>query len=495
MHLSRLASTIGTMIALVGCGSAASAPGVASGTTASGTSGSGGTSSTSGVGGGSLAPLCGAGASAPGVSETGPAWYKQIGGPLDEESMAIAVDQAGSVIVAGSSNGTTDLGGGPTQLIGTSDLFVAKYDEGGAYEWTRRFGSDLVVPTDVAVDGAGNIVVLGQYMGGPLALGGPPLDATGKSESDIFVLMLDANGSPRWSRRVGGGDENGIDLVGRVAVGPDGRVALAGGYYKVSFLAELSPQGDPIFAGAFGMRAGVGALRIDGHGDIFVTGADGGADLGGGYTSVTTGVYVAKYSGKDGAYLWSKQYASSSPNGDDYPDGTGLAVLGDDIVIAGSFSGDIDLGGGSLSKSCGATVGCYLARISGADGAHRWSRAIPSPYFCTSARVSIDPKGHVVLVANLYGPTDLGSGVFAHDGTFAATYDAATGDFISGRQLVEVGTIAADTQNGWWGLGTSAIDGKGHVVVETSFFDMVTYGGASHTSAGWGDVLLAHLTL
>jgi hypothetical protein len=44
--------------------------------------------------------------------------------------------------------------------------------------------------------------------------------------------------------------------------------------------------------------------------------------------------------------------------------------------------------------------------------------------------------------------------------------------------------------NGFWGDGSSALAGAGHLYVETSFFDTVTTGAGTLTSDGWGDVLL-----
>ncbi len=358
MHPTRAASLVAILIPLLGCASAPRPPGVSE---SQGSGGSGGSDDTvllnGGGSGGALpgggggapgtggdsgpAPLGGAGASAPTAGPTGPAWYEQIGGPLDEESTAMTLDHDANVIVAGTSQGTTDFGGGPTELLGTTDLFVARYDATGAYQWARRFGSGTILPTDVAADGAGDVFVLGQYTGGPIALGAEPLGATGPLGSDFFVLALDAQGNTLWSRRLEGASDA---QAGRIAVGADGRVVVAAGYaYDQLVLAELSAQGDTLFSHVFGADtadvggyAPVGAVRIDANGDVFITGMDGGhATFGGGSPSaVTAGVYVAKYSGADGAYLWSRQYQTGD-NGDDVAEGTGLVIVGDDIVIRG----------------------------------------------------------------------------------------------------------------------------------------------------------------
>ena len=109
----------------------------------------------------SLAP-----AVAPGTPDPG-AWYVFITGPNDQASMAIAADAEGDVIVTGHAVGPTDFGAGEEPAISAHDFFVAKYDPTGALVWVRRFGEPGVEPTDVAVDGHDNIVVVGQYGGAP----------------------------------------------------------------------------------------------------------------------------------------------------------------------------------------------------------------------------------------------------------------------------------------------------------------------------------------
>jgi hypothetical protein len=52
-----------------------------------------------------------------------------------------------------------------------------------------------------------------------------------------------------------------------------------------------------------------------------------------------------------------------------------------------------------------------------------------------------------------------------------------------------------DTQNGFFGLGASALDAKGHLSIVTSFYDEAQTGFSALKSEGWGDILLDHLPL
>jgi hypothetical protein len=117
-------------------------------------------------------------------------WARRFGGASFDGASGVAVDGAGNVLVTGSFQGTVNLGGGPLTSAGSTDIFVAKHSgTDGTHLWARRFGgtsSDGGVP-DVAVDGAGNVLVTGSFQG-TVDFGGGPLTSAGIS--DIFVLRL-----------------------------------------------------------------------------------------------------------------------------------------------------------------------------------------------------------------------------------------------------------------------------------------------------------------
>jgi hypothetical protein len=431
------------------------------------------------------------------------AWYRSISGPDDQASMAIATDSHGNLVVTGHTVGATDFGAGPVGAIGDQDLFVAKYDPAGALLWAQRFGAggSTLEPTDIAVDSRDDIVVTGSYWGGAVDLGGARLDATqGRLDTDLFVVELSLDGDTRWAATYG---EPSMDSPGKIGVGPDDGVFLAGMDFSSRIvLASYSPDGEVRFQRAFGqvtaetMVAPIDGVRVDAQGDVFLTGASlGGGDFGGGPMTAdndTFSVYVAKYSGDDGSYLWAKSFFGGYFEGTS-ADGGSLLVVGDDIVIASGGAGATDPGEGALS-SCGPQTTAFVARLSGEDGTYRWSRGIDTSRSSTF-NLFLDPSGRVVLTGNLEGPSDLGGGVYTESGSFAATYDAVTGAFVSMRPLVEVGTMRVDTENGFWGVGATATDGKGHVFVESSFFETESYGLGTITSQGWGDVLLVRTSL
>ena len=78
--------------------------------------------------------------------------------------------------VAGSFEGSIDLGGGPLASAGGDDVFVAKLDPRGNHVWSKRSGDRQAQHgRALAVDPSGNLVLAGDAQGA--------LDFTGAAQS------------------------------------------------------------------------------------------------------------------------------------------------------------------------------------------------------------------------------------------------------------------------------------------------------------------------
>src|SRR5437773_2021468 len=68
-------------------------------------------------------------------------WAKRWGGTDHDLPTSIAIDRNGDLLVCGEFWGTTDVGGGSKTSIGGSDMFVAKYSSAdGSCRWSRVMG-------------------------------------------------------------------------------------------------------------------------------------------------------------------------------------------------------------------------------------------------------------------------------------------------------------------------------------------------------------------
>jgi hypothetical protein len=116
---------------------------------------------------------------------------------LAAPGLTVALDPSGHVVVSGLVGATAvDLGGGPLQPLGTTDLVLAELDGGGNHLWSQRFGSpgaSLALVGPVRVSGAGNLYLRVQPSGGTVDFGGGPLG------NDVIASISGA-GAYRWSR-------------------------------------------------------------------------------------------------------------------------------------------------------------------------------------------------------------------------------------------------------------------------------------------------------
>ena len=128
------------------------------------------------------------------------AWTKQWGTTLEDDGYEVAVDGSGAVYVAGRTDG--DLDGNTNAQIGLADIFLTKWTADGTKIWTKQWGSDADdYAYSVAVDGAGNIFITGTTWGsldGNVAVG----------SSDLFVTKWNANGTKAWTQQEGTTDDD-----------------------------------------------------------------------------------------------------------------------------------------------------------------------------------------------------------------------------------------------------------------------------------------------
>lgn len=299
-------------------------------------------------------------------------WSRSFGDGDFQIGRAVAVDGQGNVIVTGNLWGTTDLGGGELVSQG-SDFFVAKFSPTGQYLWSRHAGDgEPQTGKAVALDSQGNIVVTGNLKG-TMDLGDGLLASAGWT--DLFLAEFTASGETLWSRSFGGDDHQYSSAV--VVDGQD-QVVITGYFFNVVnfgggdlvsagqqdvFLAKFDPSGGHLWSKRFGdgeEQESIGAA-LDGAGNIVITGTLAGAmDLGGGAITSqgASDVFVAKLSGAGDA-LWSRRAG-------DWNNQTGRAVAVDgqgDVVIAGIFASEINLGGEDLET--GGIFDLYLAKLAG----------------------------------------------------------------------------------------------------------------------------------
>jgi Bacterial Ig domain/Fibronectin type III domain len=425
-------------------------------------------------------------------------WAEQalgISATYSATAYGVAVDAGGNAIAVGSFKGSLDFGCGMLSTDNTSDIFIAKYSQTGSCQWSKHLnGSGSATALSVAIDGSSNIIVAG-YFNGSVDFGGGFLTSDG--QTDFFIAKYSSTGAYQWARCLGsissgGGvaysvetDNNGNILVTGYF---NGSVNFGGGFLTSTggvdiFIAKYSPTGAYLWAKRMGSSVDDMGLNIavDNSGEVLVAGTfQGSVDFGGG--SLIS-------AGKKDIFV-----AKYSPNGahlwsksfgsatDDYAYGVAVDDY-DDVVLTGTFTGTIDSGGGPMSPSGGGDI--FLVKYS-SSGQHIWSNhyGATSPMASIASAVGTDIDGNIVLTGTVSGNINFGSGYLLSNGSydiFLAKFSPNGVNLWSKR----FGGSYDDTGK------AVTVDMNGDIFMGGYFFQSVDFGGGTLTSANTPDAFIA----
>lgn len=198
-----------------------------------------------------------------------PVWLRRFGGPLNEFETefgafngapigGIAVSSAGSLFFTFSFDGSMilDTGGGGTTVLtsgGRQDMAILKLDLQGNYLGSAQFGgTNSEAPRDLAVDAAGDVVVLG-VSNGDVTLGATT--AVNAGNGDVFFAKFTSSLQPIFLSGFGG---QGNDSPLGLATDPGRNIILTGHFNSDmpiggatltnqggldGFLAKFNPNG------------------------------------------------------------------------------------------------------------------------------------------------------------------------------------------------------------------------------------------------------------
>lgn len=184
-----------------------------------------------------------------------------------------------------------------------------------------------------------------------------------------------------------------------------------------------------------------------------------------------------------GALLWSKQLGIP---GSRYLWALEVGADGG-IVLAGSFAGDIDFGGGALASA--GDCDTFLAKLD-ASGNHLWSKRFgDGDDNCGPVRVALGPEGNILFSGSFRGTIDLGGGPLTSTGGdgFVAVLDGA-GEHLWSKRVGD-STDAKSTED----IHGVFLSPGGDVALVGVFEDTVDLGGGPLASGGAHDILIARL--
>ena len=312
-------------------------------------------------------------------------WIKSQAGALFDIANGVALDLTGNVYVTGvfkSANfESQDAGTQFSATGGVEDIFIAKYDNTGLFQWANPIGgADRDIATAIAVDKFGNAYLTGSFKGSVDFDPGPGTinQVAVGNEDAIFFAKYDPLGEYIISQKLTGSSGSGVGTS--IAVDTAGKFYLTGAFSgtldfnpiggqsrtslgaKDIFYAKYNQAGEYEFAKRIGTPAtsvidsALGScIVVDKEGEIYITGSfQGDADFDESsaddiHTSSTDGgdVFFAKYDNA-GNYIWAKSLCTGVEDA-----GTGIAVdTAGNVYVAGFYQGTVnfDIGAGMANR-------------------------------------------------------------------------------------------------------------------------------------------------
>ncbi len=139
-------------------------------------------------------------------------WVSQLDLPGTDVGSRLKFDPEG-IFVTGSSYGGGIFNGVSIPAQGAYDLFAAKLDHAGAWQWAKFFGSaGQDNGMGICTDGNGKAMVSG-VISGSCDLGGVVINPGGVKNG--FILALDEAGNTLWAKKVGSNTQSSAVSVTR----------------------------------------------------------------------------------------------------------------------------------------------------------------------------------------------------------------------------------------------------------------------------------------
>ena len=161
-------------------------------------------------------------------------WATNAGGSDVDFGNGIAIDSNDNSYIIGYFEYSASFGSYSVTSYGSTDIFVAKIDTNGNWQWAVNAGG---ISSDsgyaIAVDSNGNSFVTGYYRDnanfGPYIL-------TSNGVQDIFIAKIDTNGNWQWAASAGGSSD---DIARAIAIDNNGNSYITGNFRNTAVIIYI----------------------------------------------------------------------------------------------------------------------------------------------------------------------------------------------------------------------------------------------------------------
>jgi len=440
-------------------------------------------------------------------------WSTFLGGSSNDYSHGLAVDSADRPVVTGyalSTDFPTSPGAYDSTHAGGYDVFVAKLDAGGSTLLWATFlgGNQEDRPFALALDASGHVVVAGHTFSADFPTTPGAYDRILNGTRDVFVAMLDADGSSlRWSTYLGGA---AWERAWGMALTTDGRPVVAGetsstdfpttlGAYDTAlgggvdgFVTELEADGRSLRWSTFvggSSSDWINAVALDHLQRPVAAGTTYSADYPvtpGAFDPSANGVadgFVTKLAADGGTAVYSTYLGGA---GVDVAYALGVNAQGQAVVTGSTTSADFPVTAGAFDVSYNGGGDLFVAQFDTAGAALSWSTFVGGSAVEEAYALILDPEGRP-MVAGETASADFPTTWDGFDRVYGGNRDAfvtqvrATGDslrwssFLGGGQWDSGWDFALDS------TGNPLLTGptrSGDFPTSAGAYDRVYNGGA-----------------
>lgn len=254
------------------------------------------------------------------------------GGSLDDRATDVDIDANGNIYVLGTFFTTTTFGTLKLTSAGSTDVFLAKYNNVGTLLWAKQFGG-------TGEDRAGtlqvgpqqNIYITGSFKN-TAKFGPTSLKSSG--DFDIFASKISSSGNLLWIKKAGGtGFDLGVDLA--LDVDPNGK-------------------GVCYIVGQYSATATFGTTQLTSAG--------------------SQDVFVARLSATNGSFSWTQAILNGTS------EITSHSIIVDPnraILITGSYLGNARVMNSDVVLTNSGSRDIFVVKLSN-NGVQQWARKVGS---------------------------------------------------------------------------------------------------------------------
>jgi len=358
-----------------------------------------------------------------------PSHWEFCSGSSDSVSaLDVVVDSSGNSYYTGYFSGTAVIGSSILTSSGDKDIFVAKLNSSGSWQWViSAGGSGPDVGNAISLHSASSQIYVTGAFRGVATFGTSTLNSGGTNIQDIFVAKLSSSGSWQWVESAGGSySDEGRDIV----VDSTGWAYVTGHFQSPStssatfgthsitsagandiFVAKISPTGSwgcAVRAGGSSWDAGRG-IALGNSGNVYVTGGFEGTATFGSSTSLTSSgqsdIFIAKLSS---SCTWQSAFKEGGSGGDGGNDIT--LDSSNKIYVTGYFGSTVNFGNSvSLTSSGVEDIFVWKLDQSNNPPSTSWAVKAGSSSSDYGRSLAVDSSGHVYLVGHFQGNPTFGN--------------------------------------------------------------------------------------